>query len=247
MYDICSISRIGQRDRQEDAIYTEHSHNELFATLCDGMGGVAGGYEAANMTIEILKKYYYDFRQERSSNRWMIDASEEADDKVFHLMDDSGERIGAGSTLIAVYLRERKLNWIGVGDSRIYVLRGNAIIRVTSDHTWFNTIKSQYTKGEISKEQFDIEAKSGDSLVSYIGMGGLTLIDTNDEPFRLNKGDVIILCSDGLYKNVSDSDISNIVKKGRSAEDTVKALEDKLNAIHNPCQDNYSFILIRLC
>jgi len=104
--------------------------------------------------------------------------------------------------------------------------------------------------GQISEEKYRSESEErGEALVSFLGVGGLEVIDRNEIPFELEKNDKILLASDGLYKIISEEEISKILENFSNLNDALGALE--LRAAreakkNNITRDNMTMALIKI-
>ena len=245
-YDIAIMSEIGKRDSQQDAAYVAATDDDVFAVVCDGMGGVAGGQLASSTAVEAFTEYYQISNQQGLSNfEWMQAAAETVDDIVYSLENSDGKRIGAGTTLLSVVAHKNQINWLSVGDSRIYIIRGNEIVQVTNDHNYFMRLNQQKADGLITPEKYHEESRQGEALISFIGMGGLSMIDVNEQAFQMQYGDVVLLCTDGLYRAISEEEIRIIVNESSSMQETAEYFNKLI--LHRDCafQDNYTYILIK--
>lgn len=247
-YDIACLSGIGRRESQQDAAYAAANDEAVFAVICDGMGGIAGGQLASTTAVEAFTEYYQYYNQgskEGTDGQWMQTAIEAVDDIVYSLKDAEGHRVGAGTTLIAITVNENRLHWVSVGDSRIYLFRGDEMAKVTNDHNYFLKLDQQREEGTISNEQYHTEARKGEALISFVGMGGLLLIDINEDDFYLEPGDTILLCTDGLYRTISENQMFQIIRQERTAKDIVRRFDAMIAERNSSYQDNYTFILIK--
>lgn len=248
-FDIAYCSEIGLRDTQQDAGYLATNDEEVFAVVCDGMGGISFGELASKVAVDAMVDAYAQSatRGELAiDDSWMRTAVECADDIVYSLKDESGKRLKAGTTLVAVWIKDGLISWVSVGDSRIYIFRGNELVQVTSDHNYFLQLNQQYECGQISREKYREELRDGEALISYIGMGGLTLIDLNETRFPLIKGDVILLCTDGMYRSIANEQLKTVLQRCRSMQQVSAQLEHIIKSHNLPEQDNYTYILIRI-
>ena len=245
-YDISFKSAIGKRESQQDAAYIAASDDDVLAVVCDGMGGISGGQLASRTAVEAFIECYQTYAQQDAAGfAWLKNAAEVIDDIVYSLCGPDGQRLGAGTTLVSIILHDGQINWLSVGDSRLYILRGNEMVQVTNDHNYFLTLNRQRQNGQISSEVYQEEACNGEALISFIGMGGLLMIDINEVPFALVPGDVILLCTDGLYRTVSDQEIKTIVTESESMQEAANHLEKIIEHRSHPYQDNYTFVLIK--
>ena len=246
-YDVACYSDIGQRESQQDSGYVAACDNEILAVVCDGMGGIAGGQQAS---LTAVKKFIecYDESEQYATGQgtWMKNAADQVDDAVYSLRTEDGNRLGAGTTLVAVHIKEDEMAWISVGDSRLYIIRDGEMLQITSDHNYFLQLNQKLENGEIDREQYRIEAYEGEALISYAGMGGLTLKDISDEPLRLLAGDSLLLCTDGLYRALSDEKICQMISLNNTMAQVSENLAQAVRDAGSPEQDNYTYVLIHI-
>ena len=103
--------------------------------------------------------------------------------------------------------------------------------------------------GLLDEAEFEKENVRGDALISFLGIGDLSLIDYSETPLDVIKDDKIIIMSDGLYKSVSDEEIARILDNFNNIEEAVKALEMKSrkNAKNSGAsRDNTTIALIKI-
>jgi protein phosphatase len=244
-----SAAHIGTRDYQQDSLFVTDSVSftdsdaetaVAFGVLCDGMGGLENGSEASAMAVSGLT--------ERLS---ALDGSEDVPtalrEEIAALNTAVCERFGAGSagtTLVAAYLEEDLMYWASVGDSRVYLLRGDAIMQLSRDHNLALLLAWQVELGEMSIEEANSHA-SQEALVSYLGAPELKMIDGNSEPIELEHGDVVLLCSDGLTKSLSPAAVFETIAANR--DDIAEAARQLTLAAFETggAQDNTSVILMK--
>ncbi|MBQ1519948.1 MAG: serine/threonine-protein phosphatase [Clostridia bacterium] len=198
-------------------------HNGLFAAVCDGMGGMQGGERASALCAETLYKSVINRGSVIDDPcAVMKDAVIRADRSIYALTDENGQRMRAGTTAVAAVISGGRLHWISVGDSRIYMFENGVITKVTRDHNYMLELMTQVEQGAITL--YDAENHpQAEALISYVGMGGIKLIDEGSVPF--SEGRLCILCSDGLYKVLTDLEIETIVKDNQN---NLRALPRKL-------------------
>lgn len=248
-FDIAYCSEVGRRDSQQDAGYLAANDEEVFAVVCDGMGGISFGEMASKTAVEAMVDAYAQSaaRNELSvDDSWMCSAVECVDDIVYSLKDKDGARLRAGTTLVSVWIKDDHISWVSVGDSRIYIFRGNELVQVTSDHNYFLQLNQQYECGQISREAYREEARNGEALISYIGMGGLTLIDLNEKKFPLIKDDIILLCTDGVYRSITNEQLKAVFQHYSIMQQVSEQLERIIKSRDLSDQDNYTYVLIRI-
>lgn len=247
---IGTSSVIGRRKQQQDAVKTDDFYSYLengkaIAVLCDGMGGLASGEKASNTCVNVVYNAFHSGVEIESVSDFYKAVVSHADEAVLSMKNDDGSLVtGAGTTLVSVVIDGDNLYWLSVGDSRIYIIRGNDILCITKDHNLLMILNQRVQRGEITKEEAESNPQK-EALVSYIGMGGVRYMDINLKPFQLLDGDHIVLCSDGLYRSVSEDEIKQIVlKHGEKTDAAAEELTDFALSKNYKHQDNTSVIVV---
>ena len=240
-------SDIGSRKVQQDATvaFRDEEKDITVALLCDGMGGMQGGEQASFLCVNMIYNDFYENEKVNNYHQFLIDEIDKADIEVSCLTDSQGNKIHAGTTFVAVIVRENKLFWGSVGDSRLYIIRDGKILQITEDHNYLMQLKEKVKTGEISMEEA-LNNKEKESLISYIGIKGIKYIDSNINPFELINGDCLILCSDGVYRSLNDENIKEIIMACEDDMDAgAKCLVEEAIGMGNPHQDNTTVIAIK--
>lgn len=212
---IAVSSIIGTRAYQQDAAKIpegEYDKKHFICVLSDGMGGLQGGEIASKITVETLFQDFYEKQDVENYSDFLREEIAKSDFLVSELKNEDGSPLDAGATLLAVIVDGEQLYWASVGDSRIYILRGDSLVQINEEHNYAYTLRRQVEAGTLSLEAAEQDA-SKDALISYIGMNGVSLVDINDIPFELEDNDVLLLCSDGLFRVLNDEAIQLIIQE----------------------------------
>ncbi|MCL1834981.1 MAG: protein phosphatase 2C domain-containing protein [Oscillospiraceae bacterium] len=238
----------GTREYQQDAYYVSNSASArrgdstgVFGILCDGMGGMERGGEASSIVVDELSKELGALAQETEIAEFFKENIRKMDRMLAGRFGDGV----TGTTLVAAVVVEDRLYWCSVGDSRVYLLRAGEIVQVTRDHNYHLQLMEKADAGEITVVEADTHPDR-EALISFIGSGRADLIDANSEPFHLENGDVILLCSDGLNKSLSDAEIGKLVfNSPGSLVDIARQLIRTSIDIDMNAKDNTTVVLIR--
>jgi protein phosphatase len=202
-------------------------------TLADGVGGQDRGEVASQMTVStVLSEYGKTIKGETPSNR-LSRAVQVANGAVYEAAHG-----GIASTLVACALRFDRATIAHVGDSRCYLIRNGRPHRLTRDHT----VANDQVRLGIFSEQESRRAATKNVLSRSIGVNMFVSADISEHPVR--KGDLLLLCSDGLHGAISDQEIARIAAADAPLSETVS----RLIAIANRSDggDNVSVQLIRV-
>ena len=246
--EIGTYSILGDRSSQQDSFACEREGSILLATVCDGMGGMAGGDQASRVAVRVLADRLHQMvpADLDETPGWMSGAVRAADEEVFRLTDEKGNRLYAGSTCVSVMLENNRFHWSCVGDSRIYLKTGAGMRILTRMHNYQMRLDEKLRRGEISQADWKTESQRGEALISYLGIGGIPILDLSREPITLSQDDIIILCSDGLYKSLEDEQIAAVIEEsGKNMELAAKRLCSEAYRLSRRKQDNTTVIAIR--
>ncbi len=244
--DIAWISELGSRDEQQDSYYINHNDDSVLAVVCDGMGGLNDGGAASTIVTLKIGELYKKKSGAEAFPDFFTTASDILDEAVNIFNKQADSRSRSGTTIVASAIQNRNLYWFSCGDSRMYIIRDGEIAQITQDHNYQSRLKDMLANKELTKNQYVYESSRGDALISYIGMGGIDLIDINTSPFKLQSKDIIILASDGLYKALTDEMILDIVRKNSEVSKIRDILVKKAKEMCKNVQDNTTIIVIQI-
>lgn len=189
------------RSSNQDAVNCgTWSEQEVWAVVCDGMGGANGGNVASSVCVERISAALEHFphgAQEVDVQKFLYTALFNANRAVYEMSCQDAELEGMGTTADLVLVKNSMAYIVHVGDSRVYKISPKGIVQVTSDHTY---VQSLLDAGTISPEEAEIHPQKH-MITRAIGVEPLVDIDFYEE--EMNKGTSLLLCSDGLSNLVS--------------------------------------------
>jgi PPM family protein phosphatase len=223
----------------------------LLAVLSDGIGGHRAGEVASQIAVDVISQRVAA-SDGTNPPQTLKEAIEESSQMIYNQAQDA-ERKGMGATCSVAMLIENRLYTATIGDSRIYLIRGDTIQQVSIDHTW---IQEALDSGLITPDQVDghpnahvIRRHLGGAKTSEVDLRmRLTGKETDPEAVAnqgnpLHSGDILLLCSDGLTDLVEDHEIWNIVRE-QPNQTAVKTLIDLAN--ERGGHDNTTIIIIEI-
>jgi protein phosphatase len=208
------MSDIGcQRENNEDRYaYWEPDADEEFArkgrlaVVADGMGGHEGGQEASRIAVEAIQEVFSE-TSSADPQALLVAGFQIAHERILQYAAGQPELRGMGTTATAVVLLGNQLYYAHVGDSRLYLVRESSLSRLTHDHSYVGRLVEN---GVISPEEAETHPQRH-ILTAALGAGAEASPDTPAHPVALQKGDVLILCTDGLWSLLSENEIPSIV------------------------------------
>jgi len=245
---IGNTHHIGSRESQQDSfVISDLSNAELcankgvLAVIADGMGGMSDGGEISSIVTRTMLQAFNESAPTGQPEQDLLNMLSAANDNVNLFL--SGRERG-GSTVVAVIIHDGKLTWVAVGDSRICLIRNNALMQINREHTYAVDLDEKAAAGELSWEEAGEDPKRA-ALTSYLGMGTLGKIDRSLRPMQLLQGDRILLMSDGVFGNLSDDEILEAMRFEQPQESAIK-LQEMTLAKQNPHQDNLTAVICQV-
>jgi len=234
---------IGGRSSQQDYAYLNIDRSDIFAVVCDGMGGESCGEIAAEIAVGSMREAYFEYRVQGDHDipAFLFRAMAAADRAVFEKLNGRS----GGTTMVAAFLCNGSLYWVSVGDSRLYIMRSGELLQVTRDHNYRLRISERLARGEITPERYRNEDPRGDALISFLGIGGVQLYDLTQTAFPLQPGDLLLLTTDGLCKSLPQERLRGLLIPGIPLSEKSDALlRASIGAMNRHKQDNTTFIII---
>lgn len=202
-FHFAARSDIGlKRTSNQDSAYAGPN----LLVIADGMGGAAGGDIASSVAIAYLAPLDFEVHKADTLLPLLHQAFQDAHDELLRRAMDNPELIGLGTTCIALLRAGNKLAMAHIGDSRAYVLRGQTMTQVTTDHSFVQFLISQ---GEITPEEAH-DHPQRNAVTKVLGYDEL-LVEPDETMREAVEGDRWLLCSDGLSGLVSDETIQQIL------------------------------------
>jgi protein phosphatase len=209
-----------EREGNEDSIYPNSAGGALFTpkpetvarkgrllVVADGVGGAQAGSEASQWAIRRVVERYYELPG-NDLGADLRSAVAHANASLTQYLQSLGVQ-NAGSTMTAVVLHEGTMYVANVGDSRAYLVRDGQIYRQTRDHT---LTQRKLEQGLIREDQVELDPDKN-VLVRSLGAKPTVEVDLFP-PVPLEPGDLVLLCSDGLYDMISDDEIRRLALSG---------------------------------
>jgi protein phosphatase len=255
-YRCAMLSHRGRvRKNNEDTCAASKEHGAF--VVCDGMGGAAAGEVASRLAAEAFLKALAplkDQAERRPTPDVRLDvAIHAANAAVFEHSRQSPELHGMGTTLVGLLLEvspspvERpSLTLAHVGDSRCYRYRGGMLQRLTNDHS---LVEEQVRSGEISEAEAEYHPMRN---IITRAVGSQALVQAEIAHLIPESGDVYLLASDGLTRELADAEIARILERSmKRAADGRPNLEALCHALVDEANDrgggdNVTVLLVQM-
>jgi protein phosphatase len=205
--------------------------------VCDGMGGERAGEIASRLAVDTIRTHMLaaanlctppfvgkpDETVSPVTNR-LASAVRLANETIYTSAADHAEWTGMGTTVVAAVIREDVLSYAHVGDSRLYLLRHGGIQPLTDDHSW---VAEQVRLGCMTEEE---AKRSSQRNIVTRALGIDRQVETALGELPLCPNDWLVLCSDGLTRDLQASDIRETLMQARDAEQASQRLVTLANA-----------------
>ena len=247
--DVGARTDVGRvRENNEDA-FRVAAPQHLYV-VSDGMGGEAHGEVASELAVNTVVEHSVASLVNSSlplsgeanaglserTNR-LASAVHLANEKIHAAGSDHPEQFGMGATVVAAWLDGDHVSVAHVGDSRIYLLRGNEFRQITGDHS---LVAEQVRYGLLTPEQAE---NSHYSNVLTRALGPHAKVEVDAAEYPLQSGDTLLLCTDGLTRMLNDAAIRKTLSTAKSAQEAADELVEAANK--GGGNDNVTVIVVR--
>ena len=234
---VFSITDVGKvRKMNQDYVFaTDEPQGTLpnLLVVADGMGGHKAGDFASKFTVETLKEEIKHSLKE-GPKEVLLDAVQVVNKKLIETAEKDIKLDGMGTTLVAATVIDHTLHFINVGDSRLYLIN-QEVKQLSRDHS---LVEEMLRLGGISEE----EAKHHpDKNIITRAIGVKEDVEADYFEYALKKGDVILMCTDGLCNMVNEDEIFTIIKSARDIVEAGQLLINRAN--ENGGKDNIGVVL----
>jgi serine/threonine protein phosphatase PrpC len=242
--DVAQLTDVGRkREHNEDNMaYVIPKDPQVMAAkgalfiVADGMGGHAAGEVASEIAVDTVSNTYYQDDSDDVAGP-LLQAIKRANSAIHQRAAENMLRSGMGTTCVAAVLRGNMAYIANVGDSRAYIVRGNQVRQISQDHSW---VAEQVRAGLLTEEQARTHAQRN-VITRCLGTQPDVEVDVFRE--RLEEGDSLVLCTDGLSGLISDEELKRIVAQFVPQESVYHLVE---RANENGGPDNITAIVVRV-
>ena len=239
----------GRRASNEDALLVDPALG-LFV-VADGMGGHKAGEVAARLAIDTIQEFIahsgdmrdltwpYGVRPDLSfeGNR-LRTAVRLANTRVLEASEERSDYAGMGTTVVAALAREHRLTFVGVGDSRVYLWQRGTLAQLTEDDSWVATV--------LAREPGITDTALAQHPMRHVltsVIGARSDMEPDVEERDLERGDVVLLCSDGLHGALDLDETGALHGSHTTVEEMTATLVQR--ALARGASDNVTALVIR--
>ncbi|MGN1116847.1 MAG: Stp1/IreP family PP2C-type Ser/Thr phosphatase [Candidatus Ornithomonoglobus sp.] len=220
-----ALTDVGKiRKINEDSMQVFTSDEYSYAIVADGMGGHEAGEVASAMAVDVITDYIAE-HMETELDRFqtmevMRQAFLTANSAIYEYSCENDSVMGMGTTTTMCMVRDGFVIYAHVGDSRAYMV-SDSIVQITKDHSF---VQELVKLGQITPEEAKHHPRRN-YITRAMGVEAFVRVDTGVKPYN---GEKLLLCSDGLFGEIEDSELFDAVKNN-SAEKAVNTLIELAN------------------
>ena len=240
-YSAAAVSDRGRkRPSNEDAFGYSIEHGVFL--VCDGMGGAAAGEIASSLAVDEVMRLFADRAAEVPLEAVIEQAVAAANEAIYSRSQANQKLNGMGTTMVAVVVEERHVRVVNVGDSRCYRLRNGHLEQITQDHS---LVDEQVRLGRMTPAE---ALRSPLRNVITRALGTQCRVTADIFELKAEHGDLFLLCSDGLTRELPDAKIESVLAAGLPEVDAALAplcIQLVEAANHAGGGDNITCLLVR--
>ena len=237
-----AVQGVGARSDQQDALFMSdgrlYDKQGILMCVADGMGGLSDGAKMSQAVVSAVERGFA-IEEKDDPERLIFDLTKQAAEEANRAISPN-YGVG-GSTMVMGYLRSGEFTFVSVGDSRISLYRNGTLWHLNRRHVFEEDLKLSALNGAGSYDAAVTDKKKG-ALTSFLGMGKLRYADLPDARIPLQRGDRIVLMSDGVFNTLSDKELAAILggKVGTITGEIAEQIKQKANRY----QDNFTAIVV---
>jgi len=239
---------VGLRRAHNEDSYCSDPELGLYV-VCDGLGGRNAGEVASGMAVKVIREHLRESRENTSlpivgeydpkfslqTNR-LASAIRLANQAIHDVGQSEPDQAGMGTTVVAAVISDQILSIAHVGDSRMYLIRGDNIRPLTADHS---VVADQVRRHMLTEEEAE---RSPLKHIVTRALGIDQTIQVELDEVQILAGDMLLLCSDGLTLGVKPAEILLAIRTEKEPQAACKRLVDMANEAGG--EDNTTVILV---
>lgn len=217
--------------------------------VADGVGGQSYGDMASRKAVTSAQEFVeqnslsnFEDDDPKYKTNWLMNyfirCYRKINADIKDVAKEKPESKGMATTAVTAYVDDHELYVVNIGDSRAYIVRDGILNQITEDHTYVNNL---INAGTLTESEAKVHPQKN---VITKALGVENAVEPDFYKTELIDDDIIMLCSDGLYGEVSDEQITEIISAGEDMNDTCRELVEAAN--NNGGNDNITVICIQI-
>ena len=231
------------RPQNQDAYKIEQlDRSTVLCVVCDGMGGAKSGNVASTLAVEVfveeVRQTWVSGMDAEAAEQMLRSAVKLANFTVYDQAQQLEEFSGMGTTLVAALIQGKEVTVVNVGDSRAYIVNRNGIRRITVDHS---LVQMMIDRGELTPER--ARTYPGKNYITR-AIGTEPVLECDIFRLDVERGDCLLLCTDGLSNIMDDQEMLFEVVHGINKQHCCQRLLDI--AKNRGAPDNVTSVLVQM-
>ena len=240
-YQFGQTSRLGNRTVNEDDLGVAEAGDAVLLVVADGMGGYKGGQVASR---SLVKHMLSDFKSRKlpvaDPQTYLKELVADAHIAVIRAGSEQTPPVEPRTTCVVCLIQSGFAWWAHVGDSRLYMFRVGKPFKRTVDHS---KVEEMRRKGKISEKEMENHPQRN-LVTRCVGFQPHPPVPTVSDKIALEKYDMFVLCSDGLWGPLKDEVIVETLTKNTITQ-AVESMAEQAESTSYPASDNISVIAFR--
>jgi serine/threonine protein phosphatase PrpC len=242
-FAVYQTSRIGARNYNQDRVAHAYTNDALLLVLADGMGGHSYGDIAAQIVIDTFMRAFVRIALSRIPDPavFLRETMHDSHEAIIHHAGLNQLEGSPGTTCVAALVQDGEVTWAHAGDSRFYLLRDQNVNSVSRDHS---VVQQLADLGRISEAEMGTHPERNKITNCLGGVGDIFYVDSSPT-IPVQPGDVLLLCSDGLWGPLANSEIADAFA-GEDLPESLERLVDVALLRDQGRADNTTAVVARL-
>jgi serine/threonine protein phosphatase PrpC len=242
LFETASISLQGNRGKNQDRCAVFSNGDCVMLLLADGMGGHPKGEVAAQILMDTGRANFEAVSKPiRDPHDFLDNVLRRTHERIVAYGCNQKPPIDPRATSVAALVQNGKAYWSHTGDSRLYLFRGYKLIQRTRDHSFVEQLRER----GLLKKNGRLEQRYRNLVTQCLGGEETRFGTTRGQPTTLSRRDILLLCTDGLWSQISDRELSPQIRHHGSLERMVNALAHSAQQAAAPTSDNITVIALR--
>lgn len=225
-FAVYQTSQIGGRKYNQDRVAYAYTDDALLLVLADGMGGHLHGEIAAQIAVHTFMQAFAQVAKPRvpDPEAFLRENTKHGHDAIMRYAQENQLAGNPGTTCVAALVQDGQVCWAHAGDSRFYLLRDRAVAAVTHDHS---VVQQWADWGIITLEEMKTHPDRNKITNCLGGVDDMFYVESSTR-VALQSGDVLLLCSDGLWGPLLDKEVAEGLAEGDLSATLGKLIETSL-------------------
>ena len=236
--EIGAVQYIGTREKQDDSFDICSNEKGVFAIVADGIGGFMDGDVASRIAVNTYIENYQLSNISDNINYFFNTSAIRANERI---RKQFGDKM-CGTTVVAAYIKDKKLYYSSIGDSIISVFRSGRLISVNTKQNVESYLEELYMSGKITREQA-LGSNKNRRLMNYVGHDGFKMTEAMERPVNLRAGDKVLLYSDGV-ELLTQIEMENILSAKCSVQQMAENIMNTIVYKTAKSKDNSTVIIL---